>query len=196
MSLRGNDGYSLLELLVALALTAVIAAMMVQTTRQLLPLRQIQAKYDAQAVADRLTEVMDNDLKTVLVLPLSGNETRLPMIGTTRSIRFVSVVKTGFAAEGLREVSYALETEPDGTKKLVRKIALRRFGAADDPALVRVDDVFDRVGSLKLEYLGRDEQGEQMWSNRWERADELPLAIRIGLGVGGTNSVKTAALRH
>jgi prepilin-type N-terminal cleavage/methylation domain-containing protein len=101
MNPRGNGGYSLLELLVALALMAVIAIMMVQATNQLHPLRPMQARYDEQAIADRLTEVMAQDLKAALALPLSVSESRVPMIGTRDRIRFVALLRTGFATVGL-----------------------------------------------------------------------------------------------
>lgn len=194
MSLRENHGYSLLELLVALALTAVIAAMMAQATGQLHPLRQIQARYDAQAIADRLTEVISNDLKSAIALPLSGSDTRLPVIGSVSGIRFVAAVKTGFEEEGLREVSYALEPGAGGGKRLVRRIALRRFGAGNDREAVQTDELFDPVASVRLQYLARDDNGQTAWADSWSRPDEVPGAISIVLDISTAVSSRTVVL--
>ena len=110
MMARDTAGYSLLELLVALALTAVIATMMVSVTTQLHPLRRIQAKYDAQEIADDLTYIIANDLKGALPLPLLQDEARRAFVGSETQIHFVSIVKTGFRARGLREVTYFVKS--------------------------------------------------------------------------------------
>lgn len=88
-------------------------------------------------MANRLAEVIANNLKGAVALPLSGSDARLPMIGGVDSVRFVAVVKTGFGTEGLREVSYLLELGADGSKGLVRRIALRRFGVGEDAGWCR-----------------------------------------------------------
>jgi prepilin-type N-terminal cleavage/methylation domain-containing protein len=189
-----SDGYSLIELLVALALTAVIATMMADTTRQLHPLRQIQAKYDARQVADRIADVIARDLKSAVALPLLNSDGHQAIIGTHQDIRFVAVVRTGYAAEGLREVSYSLQSMPDGTKRLVRKIALRRFSDQQDSQIAQTDDVFEPAGQLSFAYLSGQQQERPEWVDRWNRPGEMPVAIQITVTLKASD-IQVAASR-
>ena len=191
MSARDTDGYSLLELLVALALTAVIATMMVAVTRQLHPLRQIQAKYDTEEIAARLASVIGNDLQSAIGLQLIGSDSLQPVLGTPDTIRFVGVVRTGFETEGLREVSYQLKPRPDGTNTLVRTITLRRFAGAD--ASIQSDDLYDPVQSLTFRYMDRDTEGKVVWLDHWDRPSAMPSAVKVTVGIGRPNAVVLGA---
>jgi prepilin-type N-terminal cleavage/methylation domain-containing protein len=182
-----SDGYSLLELLVALALTAVIATMMGAVILQLRPIRQIQAKYETRSIAADLEAIIRDDLGRALHLPLLDSESQQPMIGGVDSVRFVGVVKTGFRAEGLREVSYSLEPGAKGKKKLVRTIDLRRFGNADHS--MQVDTLFEPVETVAFRYLSQDPDGKRVWMEGWDRPDALPLSVTVDIGLPETGKV-------
>lgn len=194
MNSPANDGYSLLELLVALALTALIAALMSEVIPQLHPLRQIQAKNDAQKTVDRLADVVAQDIGSALELPLAGSDTFQPMIGNPQSIRFLAVVRTGFATEGLREVSYGMRSSPNGTGALVRKTALRRF-AREPSATTSTDDELYGISQIRFEYLNRNIPDRSEWQETWTVPRKLPGAIRITLAIGSVEETRTIAFR-
>jgi prepilin-type N-terminal cleavage/methylation domain-containing protein len=173
-----NAGYSLLELLVALALTAIIATIMATTARYFHPLRRIATQHELQFVADRIVDVIAQDLEAAVDLPLLDRRDVRSMIGNAHEIRFVAVVKTGFRTESLREVRYFLEAMPPRGQRLARQIAQRRLGGSN---LVQTDYLFDPITELEFQYLSRDSQGKSIWVGNWDQPGKAPIAVKISI---------------
>lgn len=175
-----SDGYTIIELLVALILTSAIATMIGGVITQLRPLKQIEEKYELQRQLDAVAEVMARDIEGALPLPLldQGPDTQIPMIGAVNSIRFVAVVKTGFQQEGLREITYRLTGGEAGTKKLVREARMRRFGRQ---TTVESVGLFDRLQQWGLRYFSQDNDAVWTWRNEYAEPNELPKSVAVAL---------------
>lgn len=121
--LTRDEGYTLVEMLVVLALTSVIAAMMASAIMMIRPLKEAERRYVRQRHLQVVAETIARDLEGALPLPLKDSSADEPvsMIGGVDRVRFVGVVNTGFKREGVREISYEVEKRVGSPLTLVRE---------------------------------------------------------------------------
>lgn len=175
-----NAGFTLVEMLVVLVLTAVMAAMMVGGIRQMQTWTQLEKRQSAQSALEAIADHISGELSGALPLPLleRDNDEFTPMIGGADSIRFVAVIRTGFSAKALRETSYAVELAPIG-RILVRKSRPHRFLRQDDMPQVQSEELFSDVAGFTFSYLIRDDGNAMTWLDAWTKQTKLPIAVRI-----------------
>lgn len=189
-------GFTLVEMLVVLVLTAVMAAMMVGGIRQMQIWAQLEQRQSAQSALEAVADHMSGELAGALSLPLlerDGDEFT-PMTGSSESVRFVAVIRTGFSAKALREASYSTEFSPTGAT-LIRKSQERRLKREGEILEVQSEELCKGIGKLKFGYLTRDSENKMIWLDTWAKQVNLPIAVRIeladgfGLGVSRTVSL-------
>jgi prepilin-type N-terminal cleavage/methylation domain-containing protein len=175
-----NAGFTLIEMLVVLVLTAVMAAMMVSGIRQMQTWTQLEKRQSAQSTLEAVADHISGELSGALSLPILdwGNDAPTPMIGAANSVRFVAVIRTGFSAKALRETSYTTEPSPAG-KSLVRKSRPHRFPQQGQTLQVQSDELQEGVTDLKFGYLTRGGENEMIWLDAWTKQAKLPVAVRI-----------------
>lgn len=175
-----NAGFTLVEMLVVLILTAVMAAMMVGGIRQMQTWTQLEKRQSVQSALEAIADHISGELSGALPLPLleRDNDEFTPMIGAADSIRFVAVIRTGFLAKALRETSYTTELAQTG-KILVRKSKPHRFPRQADAPQVQSEELFRGVAGLTFSYLVRDDGNAMTWLDAWTKQTRLPIAVRI-----------------
>lgn len=176
MSDRGDDGYTLIEILVALVLLGLMATMTINVFQQLRTVRAIQTRYDARSNTASVVNYIGSEISRAMAIPLSTDADGMmrSLEGTATSVRFVAATRSGFKEDALREVSYSIETK-DGQTKLLRH-ARSRTGSDSSPDN-RTDELLKGVTSFKFSYRSGHE-GSQ-WTESWQNEADLPAAIRI-----------------
>jgi len=182
---RPDDGFTLLELLVALALTAVIGTTMAIAITQLRPMRAFEERLDEQQIVSTLVDVIARDLKSAQRLPLveAGGSSSTLLKGEPQKVTFTAVVQTGYRRRGLREVIYELVKEGDGRTRLLRTIRMRRFAQQQDADRGQTEELYSGELSLNFTFLRRDLQNNIAWAADFKEIKELPLAIQVELGI-------------
>lgn len=185
-----KSGFTLLELLVGLALIAVIGVTMAAAIGQLRPIRAFEQRLTEQRTADAIADVVERDLMGTLRLPLleNGLSSNVLISGDRQKIVFTAIVPTGFQRRGLREVSYEL-LDPSGRAKLVRSIRLRRLSASAD-VLPQADELLSGPLDLQLRYLTPTDDGRLEWQADFHVPNRMPRAVTISVAVGAGQRVK------
>ncbi|PWW01513.1 general secretion pathway protein J [Hoeflea marina] len=182
----GEAGFTLVEVLVTLALLSVMAALMLLVAGQFRGLAARQADLAARQEAAAIVRHLGDEIAAARALPLMGADAaqKSPMAGGAAGLRFSAVVRTGSANSGLREVLIALR--PGDRPRLVEIRRLRRMPmiAATEPEIVLADD----VEALSLRYLSVDG-----WSGDWQGRPELPRAVDIRLSLRRNGRIVSAA---
>jgi general secretion pathway protein J len=178
-------GFTLVELLVALAIFAMIAVAGVTLLRSGSDTQiAVKARLDEYSRLNRLTNAMEGDLAQAVARPvrdLAGAPVPAFTEGETAAPgALFGLVRAGWSnyydapRAGLQRVAYAIE---GGTLKRLRWPMLD--GAAPSEAAILVEN----VTSARLQF--RDEKGE--WRNDWTATDAgaLPRAIELRLTLQG-----------
>jgi general secretion pathway protein J len=168
-------------MLVVLVLTAVIAAMMVGGIRQMQTWTQLEKRQSAQSALEAVADHMSGELAGALSLPLLARdgEDLTPMAGSSDRIRFVAVIRTGFSAKALREVTYATESSATAAATLIRKSQERRLQRKDEILPVQSEELYTGISKVTFGYLTRSTDSRMTWLDSWAKKGKLPLAIRI-----------------
>ena len=178
--MKGEHGFTLVEMLVALSIFAAIAAMGVGLLRSSVDTQDaVQERLKAMGGINRLRAVMANDLAQAVQRPTRGpaGEAVPAFIGSSNGFAFVhggagaldgrprpNVERVGYALVG-GEWRRAIQPMLDGT------------------ALGDGDRLVDEVAAVAVRY--RDERGD--WSESWtsEPGDQLPRAVEVRLTRSG-----------
>ena len=175
-----QDGYTLIEALIVLAIASIMATMLLGGVRQIQGLLALKDRSNAQSVADAIADYVADDLAGALQLPLLATawDEQVPMAGSSREIRFNAVVRVGFLQRALREVSFRTET-PAGSPTLVRTLRLRRLGETEPTRGEEALVLHPEILGITFQYMTRDGGGNAVWSDDWNARGELPIAVRF-----------------
>lgn len=174
-------GFTLVELLVVLALVAALTSLMTVSLGQIAKIRGIDQQVQLQSTADTIADLIANDIRGALNVPLVGPQTveGLTMSGTSDAVTFTAIVRTGFNARGLRETRY-LVREVAGVSTLVRETSPYMTGPSGGPELVVTEPVW--VGTERITFRYMAGGGDPVdWKNEWQVKHRLPAAIRFEL---------------
>ncbi|XNY04270.1 type II secretion system protein (plasmid) [Sinorhizobium meliloti] len=187
-------GYTLIEVLVVLAIASIMAAMMIGGVRQFQSLSQLGETLTRQSVADAVADRVADDLAGSLELPLlgSGSGEQVSLVGLPHEIRFNAVVRTGFLTQKLREVAYSTERLAD-QQTLVRTSLPRRLGHAERTKAEKLV-MHPDVDGVAFRYMTRDTAGSAVWLDHWNQA-RLPVAIRFEIDLVGAGRKQSRASR-
>lgn len=174
-------GFTLVELLVVLALVAALTSLMTVSLGQIAKIRSIDQQVQLQSTADTIADLIANDIRGALNVPLVGPQTveGLTMSGTPDAVTFTAIVRTGFNARGLRETRY-LVREVAGVSTLVRETSPYRTRPDGSPDLTVTEPIWTGTEKITFRYLagGSDPRA---WKNEWQVEHRLPAAIRFEL---------------
>jgi general secretion pathway protein J len=174
--MKGERGFTLVEMLVALSLFAAIAAMGVGLLRSSVDTQDaVQDRLKAMSGVGRLRAVMANDLAQALPRPTRGPAgERIPAFaGSSTGFAFVHG-GAGSAADGPRpaveRVVYALR---EGEWRRAAQPMLDGSAPGDG------DRLAGAVAAVAVRYRGED----GAWNDRWssEPGDRLPRAVQVRL---------------
>jgi len=197
---RGEAGFTLIEIVVAMTLMVGVLAALASVTAQWLPNwnRGFAHVQRAELLARGLERLVA-DLSAAELVSANG-KTRQPLFdGGELSVRFVRPAIGPNTRPGLEFVSIAMTAGKAGAA-LVRTRAPftllpRNAGIAD------VTNFSDPVVLMRQSYrvVFAYAGGDHIWRNTWRNADELPAAVRVTVLDAATETrlaVSTAAIVH
>ena len=187
--MKGEHGFTLVEMLVALSIFAAIAAMGVGLLRSSVDTQDaVQERLKAMGGINRLRAVMANDLAQAVQRPTRGpaGEAVPAFIGSSNGFAFVhggAGALDGSSRPNVERVGYALV---GGEWRRAIQPML------DGTALGDGDRLVDEVAAVAVRY--RDERGD--WSESWtsEPGDRLPRAVEVRLTRTGREPLTMAFL--
>jgi len=177
-SLSGEEGFTLIEVLVTLALMAMLTTIMSGAIGQLRNLSSASHRNDANVELEAILAYLDRMISSAQTLPLMAGSDRLLFTGTGNNLQFVAVARLGVRGQGLRDVSVSFIDEGD-SKRLVQAVTPRRFdrGQAEQIQVVLAEN----LEAVTFEYRswGRGKEPNSSWLGEWNAPGLLPSAIRV-----------------
>lgn len=173
--MKRADGFTLVELLLALALVGIVSLIAVAGTRfAALGLDRTVAAAERLETRRNLDDLLRRALSSAVAPRLPSNEP--PLIGSADEIEFLSLAEDGGA--GLYRTTLEVE----------RGALLMRRRPADAPEAVPERTLLvPRIGSFAIAYFGAADPAEAdpEWHDRWEKLPYLPTLVRITVGPAG-----------
>ncbi|MBX5230572.1 prepilin-type N-terminal cleavage/methylation domain-containing protein [Rhizobium sp. NLR9b] len=197
-SRKDEEGFTLVEMLVTLALLAALSAVMIGAITQFRPLRRLTEGADGQTEMIAAIEFLQQtiaDARSVYLLT-GTSEKRLAFEGTSHSLHFPTVLRVGTDQLALRDVLIELQ-ENGGSVSIVLRDAPRRLGRAM-PAPVSFSIIEDIVDA-HFEFMDAPQPPEGQtaptWLNQWNRPEKMPYAVKITLEANrGTAPISAARI--
>lgn len=170
----GEAGFSLVEMLVSLALMSLVALLLLQA----IGTAGLLSRFGGRLAAETDLDIVRDHLRTSLSrLVGRGTDGRRPPFRGEPE-RFSGMVLASRDAErggAVRQTVWAVRRD-DGTIDLVEARSLGEDGASPPEVLV------SRAAALRLRYFGSDHTDPQpRWQPAWGRRDRPPTLIEIGL---------------
>lgn len=196
----GVAGFTLIEAVVATALTAMVLVALATITAQWMPnwnrgMTRVQRDEDLALGLDRFVA----DLAVAEFIPADRQSLKPYFNGTSRSVTFVRTALSPNAHPGLEFVHFA-ETSGASGPVMVRSQA--PFESASERANNREEPHFsDPVAligapyNISLSYAGAD----RIWRDTWQQESLLPRAVRLTVRDAKTRealAASTATLLH
>jgi general secretion pathway protein J len=178
LSRRLQRGFTLIEMLVALAIFAILSAAGVLLLRASIATQtSVSARLDDSGAINRLTALLSRELATAQPRPSrdAQGQLRPALDGKATSLAFVHGSAANDSGPAIARTSYALDANT-----LVRRNSAALDGASDgDPAIL-----LRNVTRLALRYRRPDGS----WSDRWNANDaaRLPVAVELTLQRGNS----------
>ncbi len=174
-----NSGFTLVEMLVALLLTAMMSALMIGGIRQIHAFTQLEKRQAAQAELDAVADHMASELASALPLPLGDHDGDgfVPMIGKADSVRFIAAVRTGLSDKALREVSYSIQRKDNKTILLREIKTYSRFESSISPYAV-LDEIYTGNMSLSYAFSEGNSDAKTSWVDVWS-SSHFPQSVRL-----------------
>lgn len=187
--LRGDDGFSLIEVIVALALLSAVAALITQSISRT---RAIYSAIRQNAVSGDVL-FAQGYLRAALsqAMPTSSNiATRPPdLVGTSERIAFRTSYVPQSLVDGIYRVEIGLERSTTRARgyDLVARTLLFRPDPSDPTAGVRSSVLLADIRGVLFSFLGPDPQskGDADWQTSWSVIDQLPRSVRVQLQFHG-----------
>ena len=178
---RSENGFTLVEVLVALAVTALLLTAVYQTVSSAASARQQLAVENGRHHAARIVfERIGRELQSLHFVATDAR-TRFTGGDDQELLSFTSTASTPLAKEpGLpARISYRLEKTPEA------KVSTDRLYRTESAALTidtgRAYRMADDVGFLEIRFLAKGQ-----WTDRWDSSTEqtLPDAVALTLAIG------------
>jgi len=188
---RKNEGFTLIEMLVATAVSSVILVM-VYTAYSSIIKSVNQGKVASQYYEEinMILRKMDSDLLNAFwndtsknihfISSMDGDSSRLNFVtGEYKSNRMTLSVKESFPTTDIHEVGYYLKMDnKTGKKNLIRRTEVHYDNLPLEGGSEEI--IFKNVESIKFEFKYRND-----WSNTWDTREQkrLPSGIKTTLVV-------------
>jgi general secretion pathway protein J len=172
-----EDGFTLAEMLVALAILALMSTYAIMSITTLNQVKRVEQKIDASSEVDAVQRHLQHtiaDTRSIFALD-AENLARLAFVGKPDTLEIVAPLNDRLERGGLYRLRYGFDP---GSRQMTLGYALFRpvpvqSNLASEPLLTNVENLTFRYYG----YDSSDESGE--WTSAWERTDILPSAIEI-----------------
>ncbi len=177
---EGHDqsGFTLAEMLVALALLGLMSAFALTSLNTLGEVKRVEARIDGrsdvEAVQRHLQQIIA-DTRVVFDSDDLGQQ-KISFSGTPSSLKIITVLDDRFERGGLYRLDYSF-----AASELKLDYALYR--PLKSARASKTEILLQNVASLSFRYFGPAENGGvSQWQKSWSTADQLPLAIEVTVG--------------
>jgi prepilin-type N-terminal cleavage/methylation domain-containing protein len=179
---RSDDGFTLVEVLVALSVIGLMSGLMLAMMGQFRHLAIADHRLTDQAALKKTADHIAGLLERAEALPLeiTPDAPLVFMAAQEGSARFLAVAKSGALTSALFEIEINIERK-DSIERVIETISPR--GAPDQAAGKFTFELLSGAQRLTFSYLQKAEapEREPVWSPEWKTAGELPVAIRVNI---------------
>jgi general secretion pathway protein J len=177
------DGFTLVELLIALTLVAMLSVMLFGGLRF-----GTRAVTVADARIDRAAEIttaygfLQNAIGNAQLLPTlaQSSESGIKFSGSRDQLDFVTSPPAQLALGGFHRVHLGLEDGDNGRRLTIAWHVLSRAAPEVRISEVAPSLLVDRVSAVAFAYLVAPQQGASPeWRDEWVSATDLPLLVRL-----------------
>ncbi|MGE3872938.1 MAG: prepilin-type N-terminal cleavage/methylation domain-containing protein [Parvibaculaceae bacterium] len=183
---EAQEGTTLIELLVALSLLALLSVYAVGAIRYLQNFDRVEAVIEDRAVIEAARTHLRRSIEAMQIafIVKDGTSPRLAFAGGKNSVTFVTPADSRLDYGGLYLVRFGLSEETSGMHPLVT--ARRAFRPRMDLDMTGGSlTVLDKVATLNFSYFGSPQEGSKPeWYENWPETNVLPQAIRVDLVFG------------
>jgi type II secretory pathway component PulJ len=177
-----SGGFTLVDMLVALVLTSLLAGLMMGFLGQFRSIKRLQTDISAQAELDALAAYLEETIGGAMPLFfINGDpEKRMSLDGDRARLSFVTIARQGAQSFGLRETTIEL-SGTEVARSLMQSFRPRRFGAASIAGEKSIN-LADNITSITFRYLYYEGKSRSpIWSDNWTSRPGLPAAVQIDL---------------
>jgi general secretion pathway protein J len=194
---RGEGGFTLIEALVALALTGLVLSALANITAQWLPnwnrgLDRIQRSEMIGITLQRIAE----DLAAAQYVPVGGDEKQPLFAGSERSVIFVRTAIGPNAGPGLDVIRLSETSDRDGLATVRSRTSFRPMPpeqASDQLHFSEPVLLLRAPYQLSFAYAGED----HAWRSTWQGSEKLPAKIRLTVrDSSSARAISTVATIH
>jgi|GEM_PF-2630700 len=175
-----EDGFTIVEMLVALCITASLASLLAVAILQLRPMQRATDASEADTEIGATAAYLQRLLSNARPLALIGDDPneKLVFVAERSSMRFVSLARVESDRASLRDIEIVTRSRDDGID-LIQRNRPRRM-PSDTP--IEEFTISAGLSSVEFQFLtspGRTTEPE--WLDRWTDKEALPSAVRIKL---------------
>ncbi|MEQ1409776.1 hypothetical protein ABK249_33275 [Neorhizobium sp. Rsf11] len=178
-----EDGFTIVEMLVALCITALLSSLLAVAILQLRPMQRATDANEADTEIGATAVYLQRLLSNARPLALIGDDPneKLVFVAERSSMRFVSLARVESDRSSLRDIEIVTRSRDDGID-LIQRNRPRRM-PSDTP--IEEFTISAGLSSVEFQFLtspGRTTEPE--WLDRWTDKEALPSAVRIKLSAG------------
>lgn len=171
--MRRMGGFTLVELLIALALTGLVALLLLSATQfATLGLGRVSDQAERLAARRNIEALLRREIAAAA--PLAPNAPAL--VGAAQRVRFITLAEDGGA--GLYRVELGLQNEGGSQALVLTRIMLGAPGAAQRTVLA------PRLRDFRIAYFGALGGAAPRWQDAWDGSRVPPSLVRIALDTG------------
>jgi general secretion pathway protein J len=193
----GEAGFTLIESLVALALTGLVLSALANLTAQWLPNwnRGLDRIQRSEMIGITLQRIAD-DLAAAEYVPVGGSDTKPLFAGSEQSVTFVRTSIGPNAGPGLDVVHLGETTDRDGLTTVRSRTSFRPMppeSAAEQLHFSEPVLLLRAPYRLSFAYAADD----QAWQSSWRNSDKLPAKIKVTVrDTKSARAISTVASIH
>ena len=175
----GEGGFTLIEALVALALTGLVLSALANITAHWLPNwnRGLDRIQRSEMIGITLQRIAD-DLAAAQFVPIGGDDKKLLFAGSEHAVTFVRTALGPNAGAGLDVVRLSETSDQGGLATVRSRTTFRPMPPEQTPDQLRFGEpvlLLRAPYQLSFAYAGDG----QAWRNAWQDSEKLPTRIRL-----------------
>lgn len=185
-------GFTLIEMLVASAMLALMAIYAVSSISTFKEIRRVESRFDERRSVASVQRHFGQTISNAHVsFELIGEaETRIIFTGKSDSLVLTSMLDDRLERGGLHRLNYRLDKS---SKRLVLRYEIARPTRSNSGERELV--LLENINAIKLSYFGaHDDDGADTWQSTWARPDRLPIYVRIEVAFAEGDSRRWAPL--
>jgi general secretion pathway protein J len=198
---RSEAGFSLIEMLVAITVLALVLAMLPGTFSLAHRTWDATAVLDQRARQDGGRSFLQARLAEAMPVfePVGAGAVQLVFTGSAEALTFVAPSANGPQGAGLYR--FTLESKPQGSAGNALTVAVAPFvlkrGRDTDTMPAEQHVLYDGITSASFRYFGRKDlrTATPSWQGAWTRRDALPDAVELAITSGRTTRTILIELR-